>query len=103
MALSGVRSSWLMLARNCDLCLLATSSCRLLSWISSNSRTFSMAMPAWSAKGGPSPLCGGPELPALCLGILEQPHVLDGDAGLVGQGRRQLDLPLAKRSNVRAQ
>ena len=34
MALSGVRSSWLMLARNCDLCLLAISSCRPLSSIS---------------------------------------------------------------------
>jgi len=46
MALSGVRSSWLMLARNCDLCWLASSSWRLLSWISSNSRTFSMAITA---------------------------------------------------------
>ena len=27
MALSGVRSSWLMLARNCDLFLLKASSC----------------------------------------------------------------------------
>ena len=27
MALSGVRSSWLMLATNCDLCWLASSSC----------------------------------------------------------------------------
>src|SRR5262249_53819128 len=33
MALSGVRSSWLMLARNCDLRSLASASCRLLSWI----------------------------------------------------------------------
>src|SRR5262245_20543869 len=31
MAFNGVRSSWLMLARNCDLCLLAISSCWLLS------------------------------------------------------------------------
>ncbi len=50
MALSGVRSSWLMLARNCDLRSLASASCRLLSWISSNSRTFSIAITAWSAK-----------------------------------------------------
>jgi hypothetical protein len=49
-ALSGVRSSWLMLARNCDLCSLATASCRLFSCTSSNSRTFSIAMTAWSAK-----------------------------------------------------
>jgi hypothetical protein len=57
MALSGVRSSWLMLARNCDLCLLATSS--------------------W----------------ALVLDLVEQPHVLDRDDSLVGEGRGQLDLP----------
>ena len=50
MAFSGVRSSWLMLARNCDLCWLASASWRLLSWISSNSRTFSIAITAWSAK-----------------------------------------------------
>ena len=31
MALSGVRSSWLILARNCDLCWLASASWRLLS------------------------------------------------------------------------
>ena len=37
MALSGVRSSWLILARNCDLCWLASASCRLLSSISLNS------------------------------------------------------------------
>ena len=46
MALSGVRSSWLMLARNCDLCWLAVSSWRLFSWVSSNSRTFSIAIAA---------------------------------------------------------
>src|SRR5271165_6438355 len=57
MALSGVRSSWLMLARNCDLCWLASASCRLLSWISSNSRTFSMAITAWSAKVVDSSIC----------------------------------------------
>jgi hypothetical protein len=50
MALSGVRSSWLMLETNCDLFSLACCSCRFLSWISSNSRTFSMAITAWSAK-----------------------------------------------------
>ena len=57
MALSGVRSSWLMLARNCDLCWLASASCRLLSWISSNSRTFSIAIAAWSAKVVTSSIC----------------------------------------------
>jgi hypothetical protein len=31
MAFSGVRSSWLILARNCDLCWLASASSRLLS------------------------------------------------------------------------
>ena len=50
-ALSGVRSSCDMLARNSDLCLLAISSCA-----------------------------------ALVLDLVEQPHVLDGDHGLVGEG-----------------
>src|SRR5262249_13613294 len=50
MALSGVRSSWLMLETNCDLFSLACWSCRFLSWISSNSLTFSIAIAAWSAK-----------------------------------------------------
>ena len=49
-ALSGVRSSCDMLARNSDLCLFATSSCALFSWISLNRRTFSIAITAWSAK-----------------------------------------------------
>ena len=40
MALSGVRSSWDMLARNSDLCWFATSSCRLFSSISRNRRAF---------------------------------------------------------------
>src|SRR5262249_45827329 len=57
MALSGVRSLWLILARNCDLCWLALSSCRVLSWISSNKRTFSMAIAAWSAKVVTSSTC----------------------------------------------
>src|SRR6516165_8365170 len=49
-SLRGVRSSWLILVRNCDLCWLASARWRLLSWISSNRRTFSMAIAAWSAK-----------------------------------------------------
>src|SRR5262245_25464156 len=43
MALSGVRSSWLMLARNCDLFSLASCSWRLLSSISRNRRAFWIA------------------------------------------------------------
>src|SRR6516164_74917 len=50
MALSGVRSSWLILARNCDLCWLATSSWWLLSSISWNSRAFWMASADCAAK-----------------------------------------------------
>ena len=42
-ALSGVRSSCDMFARNSDLCRLATSSWRLLSAISRNSRAFWIA------------------------------------------------------------
>jgi hypothetical protein len=49
MALRGVRSSWLIADTNCDLFSLACCSRRFLSWISSNSRTFSIAMTAWSA------------------------------------------------------
>ena len=49
-AFSGVRSSWLMLARNSLLWRLATSSwCDLVS-SASNSRAFWMAITAWSAK-----------------------------------------------------
>src|SRR4029077_3219458 len=40
-----------------DLCWLASSSCRLLSWISSNNRTFSMAIAAWSAKVVTNSIC----------------------------------------------
>jgi len=36
---------------------LASASCRLLSWISSNSRTFSIAITAWSAKVMASSIC----------------------------------------------
>ena len=39
-----------MLARNCDLCWLATSSCRLLSPISLNRRAFWIASTDWAAK-----------------------------------------------------
>src|SRR5215467_5692650 len=46
-----------MLETNCDLFSLASCSCRLLSWISSNSRTFSMAIAAWSAKVDTSSIC----------------------------------------------
>ena len=57
MAFSGVRSSCDMLARNSDLCWLATSSWRLFSWISLNRRTFSIAITAWSAKVSRSAIC----------------------------------------------
>ena len=50
MALSGVRSSWLILARNCDLCWLASASWRLLSSISLNSRAFWIASTDCAAK-----------------------------------------------------
>src|SRR5262249_5139394 len=42
---------------NCDLFWLASASCRFLSWISSNSRTFSIAIAAWSAKVWTSSIC----------------------------------------------
>ena len=44
-------------------------------------------------------------LPQFCIALLqffEQPHVLDGDDGLVGEGLEQLDLFLEKgRTSVR--
>ena len=49
-ALSGVRSSCDMLARNSDLCWLATSSSRLFISISRKSRAFWMARADWVAK-----------------------------------------------------
>ena len=49
MAFNGVRSSWDMLARKSDLCLLAISSSWLLAWSASKRRAFSMAMTAWLA------------------------------------------------------
>ena len=67
MALSGVRSSWLMLARNCDLCWLAISSWRLFSWISVNRRTFSMAITAWAAKASRSSIWRGVKGPGSIL------------------------------------
>src|ERR1700704_2914484 len=57
MALSGVRSSWFILATNCDLCSLAISNWRLLFWISLSNRPFSMAMTACRAKLVTSSIC----------------------------------------------
>ena len=65
MALSGVRSSWLMLETNCDL--------------------FSLA------------IC---ELSVLVLDLVEQPHVLDRDHRLVGEGGDQLDLLVGERPDL---
>ena len=76
--MSGVRSSWLMLARNCDLCWLATSSWWLFSWISVNSRTFSMAITAWAAKASSSSIWRGVKAPGSGLRSRMPPiaHVL---------------------------
>src|SRR5436190_4666588 len=62
MALSGVRSSWLILARNCDLC--------------------------WLGLG---------ELAALFLNFIKQPHVLDGNHRLIGEGGRDFDVLVDER------
>jgi ABC transporter substrate binding protein len=50
MALSGVRSSWLTLDTNCDLCSLASASWRLFSSISRNRRAFWIASTDCAAK-----------------------------------------------------
>ena len=49
MALSGVRSSWDMLARNYDLCRLAASSSRPVFCTRSNNRVLSIASTDWLA------------------------------------------------------
>src|SRR3972149_4377324 len=49
MALSGVRSSWDMFARNSDLCRFATSSCRPWSSSARKRRAFWMASADWVA------------------------------------------------------
>src|SRR4029450_1396278 len=51
MAFSGVRSSCDMLAKNSDLCWLATASSRFAASSSLNRRTFSMAITAWAGEG----------------------------------------------------
>ena len=63
-ALSGVRSSCDMLARNSLLCRLAISSCRLLSPISRKSRAFWMASADWVAKVFSSSITSGANSPA---------------------------------------
>src|SRR6516225_48795 len=47
-------------------------------------------------------LAGFLELPALVLDFLEQPHVLDGDGGLVRERTDQFDLLLGKRPHLGA-
>src|SRR5262245_27687487 len=122
MALSGVRSSWLMLDTNCRLCSLAIWSWGVVSWMASNSRTYSIEMAVWSAKaearrigdqhiGEPDDgverrtqfvahagyelrlvLARHLQLAALVLDFVEQPNVLDRDRRLVSESRYQLDL-----------
>ena len=43
-----------------------------------------------------------PQLAVARLQLREQPHVLDRDHGLVGEGLEQLDLPLGEGTNLRA-
>jgi hypothetical protein len=62
-ALSGVRSSCDMLARNSDLCLLATRAARSSRWISRNSWALRIAITAWSAKVRSSAICFSLRLP----------------------------------------
>ena len=66
MALSGVRSSCDMLARNSDLCRLAASSWALLSAISRKSRAFWMARADWVAKVLRTSTASGGNSPGVC-------------------------------------
>ena len=62
-ALSGVRSSWDMLARNSDLWRLATASSADLVSSSWNNRAFTMAIDDWDANVRSSSTISGRELP----------------------------------------
>ena len=39
------------------------------------------------------------ELPALVLDFVEQPHILDGDGSLIGEGCDKFNLPIGERPN----
>jgi len=54
-----------MLARNCDLCRLATSSCRPFSSISRNSRALLMASADWVANVFSSSTVSGANSPGI--------------------------------------
>ena len=85
MALSGVRSSWDMLARNSDLCRLAASIWRLLSSISRNSRAFWIASTDWVAKVFRSSMTSGRNSP----GVFRPNHQAADDAVFAQQGNGQ--------------
>ena len=72
-ALSGVRNSCDMLARNCDFSWLATSSCWLFSLISWNRRAFWMASTDWPAKVCSSVTTDGENSPATLRRITSAP------------------------------
>src|SRR3989454_232265 len=75
-ALSGVRSSCDMLARNSDLCRLAASSWRPLSSISWKRRALSMATAAWEANvWSISTVCGRIGRPLTLLSPVRSPIV----------------------------
>ena len=65
MALSGVRSSWDMLARNSDLCRFATSTSRLFSSSWRKRRAFWMASADWVAKVWSSSTTSGGNSPGV--------------------------------------
>ena len=74
-ALSGVRSSWLMLARNSDLCRLASSSWADLSASSRNSRAFWIASADWFAKVWISATVSGANAPGVLRRTTSAPTI----------------------------
>ena len=90
-ALSGVRSSCDMLARNSVLCRLAASSCRLLSSISRNSRAFWMASADCVAKVFSRSMTSGANSPG-ALPVHDQP----AEQVVLAQQRHRQQRPVAQ-------
>ena len=97
MALSGVRSSCDMLARNSDLCRLAASICLLLSSISRNSRAFWIAKTDCVAKVFKSSMTSGAKL----AGGFPPNHQTADDAFFAQQGDGQAGAKTKRSSSGR--
>src|SRR4029434_11098690 len=79
--------------------------CSRASFVSLNSRTFSMAMTAWSAKVCSRATCRSVKSPASLRRravVLERPAVRVGEDGVGGKGVQQARLPLGEEPGLGA-